>query len=457
MKKILTIALVALLAAGTAFAGLSGYSNLGFGYNSQSGSFGFSPSSALSVDIDVATADGSNVGEGDIYAGIDGSITLRLVDAATANNQYGTLYMYNAGNDSGYYSLGIFASINSAYIAGNDWKVSFGTASSNPVDFAKSAVDTYTAQLKDVYNYAYWTKSSAISYKAPYASTNGFVAEYKDYKVGIGFVGTKSDETTVGFTAYALTPEIELGDSAKVKVGAVASKSNEAGKYVSAGASLQGTFAVDEFSAKASADFGLENIGAEKDGNKFHFDAAANFKYDFASLDVYYADFISVQGYHLEAWAPVKDAAKTEYKNLLSVKAAFDLNSFDVPVAITLKGKDLINKQNLSASVDVAVSEAVTVTVGGGYGIKSEKVTVNAGVEYKDEKFTASAKVDFSLKGEDKQLYPTVVVSSDAIVNGATLELSWKPATDGSGSTTTNLLNKDADFGKIYATAKLAF
>jgi len=192
MKKILTIALVALIAASSVFAGLSGYSYLGFGYNSQSGKFGFSPESALSIDLDVATADGSNVGEGDVYAGIDGSIALRLVD--TADSDVGKLiavYPYNDGNDTGYYSVGVFASINSAYIAGKDWKVSFGTASLNPVDFAKSAIDTYTTQLKDEYEFAYWTKSASISYKAPYSSTSGFVAEYKDYKVGVGFEGKK--------------------------------------------------------------------------------------------------------------------------------------------------------------------------------------------------------------------------------------------------------------------------
>ena len=42
-------------------------------------------------------------------------------------------------------------------------------------------------------------------------------------------------------------------------------------------------------------------------------------------------------------------------------------------------------------------------------------------------------------------------------MSGATLELSWKPATDGTDTETTNLLDKEADFGKIYATAKLAF
>ena len=78
-------------------------------------------------------------------------------------------------------------------------------------------------------------------------------------------------------------------------------------------------------------------------------------------------------------------------------------------------------------------------------------------VEYKAEKFTASAKAEFSIKGETKTLVPTVVVSSDALINGATVELSWKPATDGTNSTTTNLLDENADFGKIYATVQLSF
>ena len=49
MKKIISIAFVALIAASTVFAGISGYSNLGFGFNSSNGKFGFSPASALSV------------------------------------------------------------------------------------------------------------------------------------------------------------------------------------------------------------------------------------------------------------------------------------------------------------------------------------------------------------------------------------------------------------------------
>ena len=467
MKKILTIALVALLAASSVFAGLSGYSNLGFGYNSKSGKFGFNPSSALSIDLDVATAEGSNIGEGDIYAGIDASVTLKLIDTMDVKKALIATDKWNDSNSTGYYSVGVFAAINSAYIAGQDWKVSFGTASSNPVNFASSAIDTYKNKVWDTYHNA-WAdvKKSAVSYSAPYVGSNGLAATYKDYTVGIGFDGFKSgDDVLMEYTGYVLTPEIALGD-ASVKFGGVFSQGyteEDDGSYTknkpNAGASLQAAYATDKFSAKAAADFGLENIGAE-DGNKFHFDAAANFKYDFVSADVYYADYFSTYEYKIDGATGVvlQKTTATEYENLLSAKASVDLKSFDVPVALTLTGKNLINTQDLSAEVKVSVSEAFSFKIKGGYVIKDKKLTAGGTVEYKAEKFTASAEASFTLKDNgEKQLYPTVVVSSDALVNGATLELSWKPVKDYAGDTKTNLLDSSKDFGQIYATAKLAF
>ena len=102
-----------------------------------------------------------------------------------------------------------------------------------------------------------------------------------------------------------------------------------------------------------------------------------------------------------------------EYDKLLSAKATLDLDSFDVPVYLTIKGKDLLKSQDLSASAKVAVSDAVKVSIGGGYNIKSEKISTSVGIEYSAEKFTASADVRFSIKRETKTLIPTVVVSSD--------------------------------------------
>ena len=451
MKKIISIALVALFVASTVFAGISGYSNLGFGFNSSNGKFGFSPASALSVDIDIASEEAGNVGEGDVYAGISGSVALKLVDAADTDNG-AVVYPYNTANDGGVYSVGVFAFINEAYVAGQDWKVAFGTKSSNPVDFAKSAVDTYKTALKDAYETPSWVKDANVSYKAPYTSNSGVNATVKGFTVGAGFVVTKGDtDTTVGYTAYALTPDFAFG-GASAKFGAVVSKANNATANTSIGASAQIAFAQDAFSAKAAADFGFENVDGE---SAVHFDVAGNVKYDFISADIYYVDYVKVTTYSLVNWTPVKGSK--EYENLLSAKATLDLASFDVPVSLTLKGKDLINSQDLSASAKIAVSEAVKVTVGGGYNVNSEKISLSAGVEYSAEKFTASADVSFSIKGETKTLVPTVVVSSDALINGATVELSWKPNTDGTNSTTTNLLDKDADYGKFYATVKLGF
>ena len=248
-----------------------------------------------------------------------------------------------------------------------------------------------------------------------------------------------------------LTPEFAF-ENASFKFGAVASKKNAADVFSSIGASAQASYAIDKFSAKVSADLGFENIS---DANDIHFDIASNVKYDFASLDIYYADYAKVTTYALVEYAPVEGSKK--YNDLLSAKATVDLTSLNVPVALTLKGKDLINSQDLSASAKIAISEAFSVTVGGGYVIKSEKISTSVAAEYKAEKFTASAKAEFSIKGETKTLVPTVVVSSDALINGATVELSWKPATDGTNSTTTNLLDENADFGKIYATVQLSF
>ena len=134
-----------------------------------------------------------------------------------------------------------------------------------------------------------------------------------------------------------------------------------------------------------------------------------------------------------------------EYDKLLSAKASLDLDSFDVPVYLTIKGKNLLKSQDLSASSKVAVSDAVKVSIGGGYNIKSEKISTSVGIEYSAEKFTASADVSFSIKRETKTLVPTVVISSDELINGTTFELSWKLKTDGTNATTI-LLDKDDDY-----------
>ena len=126
-----------------------------------------------------------------------------------------------------------------------------------------------------------------------------------------------------------------------------------------------------------------------------------------------------------------------EYDKLLSAKASLDLASLDVPISLIIKCKDLLKSQYQSASAKVVVSDSVKIFVGGGYNIKYEKISASEGIEYSAEKITASADVSFSIKRETKTLVPTVVVSSDVLINRTRFELSWKPNTDGTNATTT--------------------
>ena len=80
MKKILTVALVALLAAGTAFAGFSGNANIKLGYDFENGNYGFKYGTGFDVNLDLVTAAGEQKGEGDVYAGIKASVALTLAN-----------------------------------------------------------------------------------------------------------------------------------------------------------------------------------------------------------------------------------------------------------------------------------------------------------------------------------------------------------------------------------------
>ena len=55
MKKILSIALVALLAASTVFAGFTGKASVALGYNFQDASYGMSNSTETKVTVEATT------------------------------------------------------------------------------------------------------------------------------------------------------------------------------------------------------------------------------------------------------------------------------------------------------------------------------------------------------------------------------------------------------------------
>ncbi len=186
MKKILTIALVALLATASVFADFTGSATLGFGYNFEERQFGFSNTTATTLEYEITSgkaevpapveeaadaaeetaevaevpAEVTEVAQEEapsIYAGIKGSFSLKAKGAA----------------------LSLDSKVDEAYVAGEGWKVSI-LGATDGLDFASSSLDSYydsDAKAKAT------TTAKVAAAKAP-----GFTAEYNGWKLGVGLV-----------------------------------------------------------------------------------------------------------------------------------------------------------------------------------------------------------------------------------------------------------------------------
>ena len=129
MKKIISIALVALLAASTVFAGFTGKASVGLGYNFQDKSYGMSNAAETKVTFEATTETAGAEGEGSVFAGIKASFKMKQDDVKA----------------KGKASWAVEPKIEEAYVKGEDWSVSI-LGAQNGQDFAASAVDkTYDA------------------------------------------------------------------------------------------------------------------------------------------------------------------------------------------------------------------------------------------------------------------------------------------------------------------------
>ena len=263
----------------------------------------------------------------------------------------------------------------------------------------------------------------------------------------------------------------------------------------------------DLISASVATDLGYNITDKE-----FGADVAANFTYDFLSVDAYYATKAKSGEGAIGGWKTTfdkgsytvtYDPAKWGNKyaeNVLSAQVKTDLNSFGIPVSITLATKDLLHKVDLGATVEVAPIEGLKVTVGGGYVIdtidaydktdwcKTNKVEestldgaflgqwkVNASAEYDFGFAKVAAGVDVKNLGkaatitDEKKLSAdsdensvllglNASVESSSLIPGATLKLAWSDADD--------LLKvysyKDSKYdntnlGKLTASCSIAF
>ena len=249
MKKILSIALVALLAVSSAFAGFSGSATIKLGANFETGAWGFANSTELGkLDFTWQSGEGAAAGEGAIYAGINGSFTIKSSNGKAAS-------WNNAPVE-----LKLKGSISEAYVTDGNWKVSILGAAGSP-DFAKSY---------------YTVGGSNITYKSSAAAAPGFKVTTADgYTAALGAAGNWKAET-IDWSAYVATPEYALADGVKANFAVAASDNTE----IAASAKVAYDADVD---ASLAADFGYSTAAKALD-----FDVAAKVVVDPVTVDAYY-------------------------------------------------------------------------------------------------------------------------------------------------------------------------
>ena len=459
MKRTIAILLVAIMAVGSAFAAFSGSAQIGVGANFDNGNYGFiDNSNSVGVNFELANMAGEAVGEGDIRASIKGSLVLEVFTADDYTNANSKLPVPapNAiivGDWGDNMFIGLGASVDEAKIEGSNWYISLLGVPGGP-DFAKSAIDTYDKAVK---KYDIVTDSDGdtgnASWSVPYVKAPGVEVGIADYVIGAGFWADAQQTPDVDLfaqyaaTAYFKTPEYDF-NGLGLQAGAVYSlSSGDADKsfsdkkdskaYNAAGASLKLSYANDTLSASVASD-----LGYDFENKEFGADVAANFTYDFLTFDAYYGT------------NPKTKDDGTKIENLLSAQVVTDLNSFDVPVKVTVSGKNLINEQDLDLSVEFKVA-SLTLTPSVGYVIDTEKFNAGLKAQYDHEYFTAKAatSVETGFDKASTTLKASASIENSTLIPGSTIKLEWKDAED--------LLNNSADheknYGKVIASIKVEF
>ena len=495
MKKTIAILLVAIMAVGSVFAAFSGEASLGFGGNLDNGNYGFIDSAAnVKVDVDLATADAEAIADGEVYASIKASLGLKLttgektrgeVEDPTAPGAPGVVDA-NMSN----YRIGIIADITEAKIAGQNWEVSILGLDDAP-NYAKG-FQTYTVEKGiDKWGLSRADFDENYNTSLPFEKATGVQATVYGFKVGFGLLGDYDDSKTwefedaINLAALVETPEFDFSGF-KFQVGGAYSYESfekldddkhptvETATWKKTNAlsvSAKAGYATDALSVMAATDvaFKFDDKDTTVDA-----DVTLDVVYDFLTVNAYYGTNPVTGKKPVENKCDTYD--KTTSEDMLSAQVKIDLNSFDVPVALTVGMNDIIAKQAIVAKAEVTPIDGLKLTVNGGYTIDEKYGRDDDGKILKDEKgkdivgkWSAGVDAEYDMdivkvtagisaeqlveKDAKVKLGLNAAVESDSIIPGATIKLAWADAED--------ILKAENDgakeLGKITASIKMTF
>ncbi len=402
MKKILSIALIAALIVGSAFAGFKkGEATIDLGYNLDSQAYGFTNGTAVKYNFGFVLGEetAEKAGEGDLRAEIAASFKAEF----KAADYTGPVTIDDAVVST--------LKITKANIIYKDVTVGILGAGKSATYAADYHVDDDGDPLRD--------KVVGID------GVKGFTVSAFGYNGGFGLEGD-ADAETYAVLAHVQTKSLNLAEGVTAQAAA-GMKVTDASKAF--GVSAKAALSKDLLSASIAADFAV--------AEKVALEVAAKAAYDFVSADVY---FFSVDGFET---------------NVLDAKlAASKAVSKTVTVGGSVEVIDaLADARELKVGANVkAVVAPVTVEAKADYAVFGKTVEATVKATYAAEKFSAYAKFVAGMKFADEfamtKIAPEVGVSSDAIVSGATLSFGWTGADFADTADKAN--------GVIKATAKIS-
>ena len=474
MKKTIAILLVAIMAVSSVFAldaTLSGKFTSKLAYDLEDNWLGFSePDNKLSLTLALSTA---TENEGDIYALVKAD--MNLVWDATRDD--------GAGLNEGLMTINDDDSkfeISEVGIYGQGWNLSILKAAEMP----KYATGWETYNDGD----------DSIDLAAP--------AEYKDdlgltltidnlLKAGVAMNIDFDKDAPKNALAWVSTNDLNF--AGVVVNGAVGVKKVAGSGITYVGLGLDAGYENDTLSATVASDMSIGVPTKDEIDATFDLDVATNVNFaDMVSVDAYYAsqtelataDDTVIDTYEADMAVAmssggfditVNDLGRgfiaLSGEDYLSAKVSFDMNAFDVPVALTLAAMDIVNNPYIDLEAAVAVA-GFDITAFAGYQYlddlaKSNAIHVGAEVAYTIEpvgKLSVGTTFATVLLNKDE-------TGLDDTFNAMSLELGLENTTLVSGATlkagykTPNLLDNEiggmkletADMGEVYVSATIEF
>ena len=461
MKKTIAILLVAIMAVSSVFAldaTLSGKFTSKLAYDFDENWLGFTePDNDLNLKIALSTA---TENEGDVYAVVKAEMNLLWETAGneatgTAQKEDDLFDKTKINADDSKFE------ITEASIYGQGWNLSI----------LKAAEMTKYAKGWETYN----DGDDNVDLKAPVSFKDDLGVTFtldNIFKAGFSVAADFDENEGKNFLAWASTDDLNIaGIVANASVGVT---KDAASKFTYVGLGLEAGYENDSLSATVASDMSI-GIPTEKNVDAtFDLDVAANVNYaDMVTADIYYASVTELAGadapidtYEIEADSLNRGFIAIPGEDYLSAKVGFDLNAFDVPVALTLVGMDIVNNPYIDLEAAVAVA---------GFDIKAY-----AGYQYLDEfqgakvnNIHVGGEVAYTIDPVGKLFAKTTFLSlipdvKDAeAINAMSLELGLENTTLVSGATlkagykTWNLIDNDymfaQDMGEVYVSATIEF